>query len=38
MREEGSTDRTPEKVVQDIRRKTRRQFPADFSTFQVAIG
>ncbi len=38
MREEGSTDRTPEKVVQDIRRKTRRRFSADFSTFQAAVG
>lgn len=29
MRKEASTDTTPEKVVQDIRRKTRRRFSAE---------
>jgi transposase len=29
MRKEGSKDRTPEKVVQDIRRKTRRRFSVE---------
>jgi transposase len=29
MRKEGSKDSTPEKVVQDIRRKTRRRFSAE---------
>ena len=29
MRKEGSTGTTPEKVVQDIRRKTRRRFSAE---------